>query len=107
MVDVSEISKLSPEELGKVQSVISLFRLLGLTDEDISLLPQVLKNWPKVVEVINGHSEDLERIKGLVTANKGQDELEKIADDTPDNIRSAFGFGSRTENVRFDGGGSK
>lgn len=106
MVDVSEISKLSPEELGKVQSVISLFHLLGLSDEDISLLPQVLKNWPKVVEVINGHSEDLERLKGLVTANKGQDELDKIAD-TPDNIRSAFGFGSRTENVRFDGGGSK
>lgn len=106
MVDVSELSKLTPERLEKAQAVIDLFHLLGLSDEEISLLPVVLRNWGKVVDTINAHSEDLERVKSVVTANKGQQELD-AASDTPDNIRSAFGFGVRAESVNFGAGGSK
>lgn len=105
MADVSEIAKLTPEQLDKVQSVISLFHILGLTDEDISLLPQVLKLWPKVVDTVNAHSIDLSNLKRSMASDKSQNLNTNL--DTPENIRSAIGFGSNVERVVFKEAGDK
>ena len=104
MADVSEIAKLSPEKLKEIQSVISLFHLLGLTDEDIEKLPIVLRNWDKAVNTINAHSQDLENIRSSLSKNgNGRKDAEG---DTPDSLRSMIGFDSSPEVVNFgDKGG--
>ena len=100
MVDVKELSKLTPEELTKIQSVISLFYLLGLSDEDIALLPEVLKNWRKAVDTLNAHTVDLANLKqGLPT---GQPNNLDTSLDTPENLRHMFGFGESPERVDFN-----
>lgn len=107
MADVSEIRNLTPERLEKVQAVLDLFRLLGLSDEEISLLPQVLKNWPIVVSNINAFSSDLVAIKSdvarLSVKRAGQD----TGVDTEENIRESIGFGNHPEIINFGTEGSK
>lgn len=99
MADVSELAKLTPAELEKIQSVIKLFHLLGLSDEDISLLPQVLKNWRKVVDTINAHSNDLTALKrGL---SNGQSKDSDASSDNGDTMRVLVGFDNMSENVKL------
>lgn len=105
MVDVSKLNELTPEELKEIQSIISLFHLLGLTDEEISRLPQVLKNWPLVASNINAMAADLANVKSEVSRLS----MPSVADseDTNDNIRKSVGFGANPETVFFDMGGDK
>lgn len=104
MAAVSEIMKLDADKLKEVQSAISLFHLLGLTDEDIALLPQVLKNWQLVVKNLNDMAVDLANLKQSTLAKKGRADTSL---DTPENIRSLIGFEETTERVRFEEGGTK
>lgn len=100
MVDVKELSKLTPEELTKVQSVISLFHLLGLSDEDIQILPEVLKNWRKAVDTLNAHTVDLGNLKQVFSS--GQSKNPDTSLETSENIRRMFGFGESPERVDFN-----
>lgn len=104
MADVSEIAKLTPEELGKVQAVITLFHILGLTDADIEKLAIILKNWDKLVNTVNAHSTDLQNIRSSLSKNgNGRKDAEG---DSPDSLRSMIGFDSSPEVVNFgDKGG--
>lgn len=102
MVDVKELSKLTPEELAKVQSVISLFHILGLSDEDIAILPEVLKNWRQAVDTLNAHTVDLANLKQVFPS--GQSKNPDTSIDTPENIRLMFGFGESPERVDFNSG---
>lgn len=105
MVDVKALKELDAERLAKIQAVIDLFHVLGLSDEEISLLPQVLKNWPKVVETINAHSIDLANLKQSMP--NGKQKSTDTALDTPENIRQMFGFGETSEKVQFSDGGGR
>lgn len=100
MVDVKELSKLTPEELTKVQSVISLFHLLGLSDEDIAILPEVLKNWRQAVDTLNAHTVDLANLKQISPSRQSKNSDTSL--DTPENIRLMFGFGESPERVDFN-----
>ena len=100
MVDVSELAKLDQEKLEKIQSVISLFHLLGLSDEDIALLPQVLKLWPTVVKNMNLMAQDLAIVKQGFATKDGKGE-----GDPAINLQKLVGFDSNIENVNFDEGG--
>lgn len=100
MVDVKELSKLTPDELAKVQSVISLFHLLGLSDEDINVLPEVLKNWRQAVDTLNAHTVDLANLKQILPSRQSKDSDASL--DTPENIRLMFGFGESPERVDFN-----
>ncbi len=102
MVDVKELSKLSPEELEKIQSVISLFHLMGLSDEDISILPEVLKNWPMLVKNLNLLMNDVVQMKGELVRVSGDKIIKGNDVDTSDNIRESIGFGSSVERVFFN-----
>lgn len=105
MVDVKALKELDAERLAKIQAVIDLFHVLGLSDEEISLLPQVLKNWPKVVETINAHSVDLANLKQGVPSGKTKNLDTSL--DTPDNLRQMIGFGESPERVNFSDGGDR
>lgn len=102
MADVSELAKLTPAELEKIQAVISLFHLLGLTDEDISILPEVLKNWRKAVDTINAHTEDLVAIKRSISLGKA--DKGKASMNGADEMQMMVGFGMAKEKIFFDNG---
>ena len=98
MVDVSELEKLSPEELKAAQEAIALFRLLGLSNEDISMLPKIVKQWPKLIEIVNGHSDDLTSLRMQI--NKNEKPVKPNAKpETPDSLREMVGFDSHVESV--------
>ena len=105
MVEIKKLKEMSPEKLEKVQSVIDLFNLLGITDEQIALLPQVLANWPTIVSNMNAMAQDLATLK-MSSARKSEsgDNL-----DTEESLRESVGFGKHTEMVFFgeDGGDKK
>jgi len=64
---VTEISKMSPEDLEKVQSVIALFRLLGMTDSDIENLAAAAKAFPRIVETQNAIVRDQQAINAEIS----------------------------------------
>ena len=103
MVEIKKLKEMSPEKLEKVQSVIDLFNLLGITDEQIALLPQVLANWPTIVKNMNAMANDLATLK-MASAKKAEsgDNL-----DTDESIRESVGFGNHAEMVFFDEDGGK
>ena len=108
MADVSEIRQLTPERLEKIQAVLDLFRLLGITDEELARLPQVLKNWPTAVSNMNAFSAELSEAKARLDAlSIRKSAAEEIAADTDENIRRSFGFGDASELVNFGPGGAK
>ncbi len=97
MADVSEIMKLTPEELAEVKSSIRLFHILGMTDEEISLLPQIAKNWGIVVSNMNAMATDLADLRSRLSTSGGKREDGSL--DTDENIRRSFGFGENAESV--------
>ena len=99
MTDVSELMKLDSESLTKVQSVISLLHLLGLSDEDIALLPEVLKNWRKMVDTVNAHSIDLANVKRSVSSNKPDKSGVNL--NSAEAMQRMVGFGESAERVDF------
>lgn len=105
MADVSELAKLDPEKLGKIQSIISLFHLLGMTDNDIENLVEMAKKWPTVVKNMNAMAYDLTLLKQGAAA---KDEKGTDGGENDESLRLLVGFGSRAEDVSFDGeGGGK
>lgn len=100
MADVSELAKLTPAELEKIQSVIKLFHLLGLTDEDISILPEVLKNWRKAVDTINAHSLDLQNFKKSLSSNSA--DKSDASMNSAEAMQKMVGFGESPERVDFN-----
>lgn len=100
MADVSELAKLTPAELEKIQAVISLFHLLGLTDEDISILPEVLKNWRKAVDTINAHSLDLQNFKKSLSSNNADKSGASM--NSAEAMQMMVGFGESPERVDFN-----
>lgn len=103
MVDVSEIAKMDSEKLEKVQSVIALFHLLGITDEEIALLPQVLKNWPTIVSNMNGMTKDMVEMKNSIARLKPRSENKGEPDDATA-LQNMVGFDSSIEKVSFNRG---
>lgn len=104
MVDVKELNSMSAKDFAKVKSVIALFHLLGLSDEDISMIPEILRNWRKLVDTVNIHSYDLANLKQSSFKQKGGNV--DISSETPENIRNMFGFGESLEKVSFNEGGT-
>lgn len=102
MADVSELAKLSPEKLEKVQSIIALFHLLGMTDEDIGNLVDMAKKWPIVVKNMNAMAEDLVLLK-QGAAVKSSEKAKEF--DNEESLRLMVGFDSRVEEVKFGEGG--
>lgn len=103
-MDVSELAKLDPEKLEKIQSVLALFHLFGLSDEEISRLPQVLKNWPIVVKNLNDMGQDLFLVKKSIMGKNASGANPEI--DSEDSLRKMVGFDSHVENVVFNEGGN-
>lgn len=103
MVEIKKLKEMSPEELEKVQSVLDTFNLLGITDEQIALLPQVLALWPTIVNNMNLMAQDLATLK-LATGKK---EKQSESLDTEEAIRKSVGFDNHTEMVFFDEEGDK
>lgn len=93
------------KDLKGVKSALALFHLLGLTDEQISLLPQVLANWPTVVKNMNAMAADLATVKAEISRGPQSGDAPHL--DTEENIRRSVGFGSHVELVSFDEGGGK
>ena len=100
-----EIENLTPKELKEVQSVLRLLHILGLSNEQIEKLPEVLSLWPRVVNNMNKMAEDLFEVKSEVARMvKEKAPLPDISADTDENIRSSIGFGSSPELTLFGGG---
>lgn len=100
-----ELSKLTPKELKAVQSVIRLFHILGLTNDQIEKLPEVLSNWPTVVTNMNAMAQDLFILKQQVERLAPEKNSAKdISADTDINIRNSIGFDKNTELTQFGGG---
>lgn len=100
MADFSEIMKLTPRQLKKAKEIAVFLKLLGLSDKDIELIPQIIKNWPTIVKNMNEMSADFASFK-LQLAN--QDNKNDGGDDfeTPASIRKGIGFGETAENVDY------
>lgn len=100
-----ELSKLTPKELRAVQAAIRLFHILGLTNEQIEKLPEVLSNWPTVVTNMNAMAQDLyalkQQVERLITEKAP---ARDISADTDENIRDSIGFGANPELTQFGGG---
>lgn len=105
MVDVKRLAEMDADELAKVQSVISLFALLGVDEKGLALLPEMIANWPIVVKNMNAMAADLANLKQSVSSgeNGGSD----ASLDTADAIRDMIGFGVNRESVVFGGKGGK
>ena len=104
MVNVKTLHNLSSEDLGKIQAVIGLFELLGITEEDLARLPEVLANWDMVKKNLNLMVADVSTLKEQVAtliANGGKSSKDN---ETPENLQQSVGFGSATERVLFRGG---
>lgn len=101
MADVSEIAKLDSEKLEKIQSVISLFHLLGLTDKDIENLVNIAKGWPTIVKNMNAFSEELDRLSRI--AGNKKDTTSSIQE----SMAKMVGFDSHAENIIPKGDGDK
>ena len=105
MVDVKTLANMSEEDLRKVQAVIALFALLGITEKQLSLLPEILANWPIMVNNINAMTVDLANLKQSLSSGKSGHLDTSL--DTPDNIRDMVGFGVNRELVNFGDKGGK
>ena len=101
MVNVEEIEQLTPKQLEEIQSVMRLFHLMGLTNDDITSLAQILKEWPTYVKNMNEMGADLVRIKRILSEQSGKNGVI----DSEDALRKAVGFDNNAENVRFGYGG--
>lgn len=99
MADVSEIMKLKPKDLKNVQAIFSFLHLLGLTDEQIKLIPEILKNWPTIVKNMNEMVVDLASLKQGTSKDKPQAPDDSA--ETPDNIKNMIGFNETAERVNF------
>lgn len=108
MADFSEIMKLTPRQLKKAKEVAVFLKLLGLSDEDIKLIPQIIRNWPIVVKNMNDMSADFANFK-MQLADKDDKNKDKDDFETPASIRQGIGFGENAENVDYSKcrGGSK
>ena len=107
MADVSEIMKLDERKLKEVQAAVLLLHLLGLSDDDISLLPQIVKSWPTVVKNMNAMAEDLAKLRQALSEGKPDGKASQA--DSAGELQKMIGFGSATELVTFgaDGGDRK
>ncbi len=104
MVDIRTLHNLTSEDLGKIQAVIDLFALLGISEEDLANLPEVLANWGTVKKNLNLLVKDVADLKTQVAtliANGGKGSKET---ENPENLQQSVGFGSATERVLFRGG---
>ena len=101
MADFSEIMKLTPRQLRKVKAISAFLKLLGLSDAEIELIPQIIKNWPTIVKNMNEMAADFAEFK--LTLGVKDDKKADGADDfdTPSSIRKGIGFGVDTENVDY------
>jgi len=102
---ISELSKLSPRELKQVKSVVTFFHMIGLTDEDINLLPQIVKNWPAVAKNINLFGKQIIEMKGDIEdleTRGGNKNKDGKSSDTTANIRQSVGIGSDIQRVHFN-----
>lgn len=71
---IDTIKNLTPKQLKEVQSVLALFSLMGITDEQLAKLPIILSNWGKMADNLNKMAVD------LIDARKRIAELEsKVA----------------------------
>lgn len=102
MAVASEISKIDADTLEKVKTVITLFHMIGITDEMLDKLPQILASWPTVVSNMNAMVEDLNKLKMAVYQQKPA--VNQNSGDTPENLRKAVGFGETIERVVFEKG---
>lgn len=111
MVDFSEIMKLKPRQLKKIQAISSFLRVLGLTDEEIKSIPEIIKNWPTIVKNMNHMVVDVANIKTALGSQKSSDDNDSKSLETPDNIKESIGFGVNIERVDYSkcnsGGGMK
>lgn len=101
---IKELSNLSNKELKQVKSVITFFHLLGMTDEQIASLPQVLSNWPIVAKNMNAMSKDLIEVKSMISdlsARNGSKSADDKKLDTSENIKEASGIGKDIERINF------
>ena len=104
MVDIKKLHDMTSEDLGKIQAVIDLFALLGVSEADLANLPEVLANWGKVKDNLNAMVVDVSNLKADVAhlvANGGKSSKDT---ETPENLQQSVGFGSATERVLFRGG---
>jgi hypothetical protein len=107
-----ELAKLNRGQLKTLQAVLSLLHILGLSDEQINALPQILTNWPTMAKNMNAMSADLIEIKKKIcTLEDRKNGDEKDPDpkgmDTAENIKTSGGLGKDVERINYEKGGTK
>lgn len=107
-----ELAKLNRGQLKTLQAVLSLLHILGLSDEQINALPQILTNWPTMAKNMNAMSADLIEIKKKICTledrkNGDEKEHDPKGMDTADNIKESGGLGKDVERIHYEKGESK
>lgn len=98
------IAKLKRSELREAKEIIAAFELLGISKEQLDLLPQILANWPTVAKNMNLFSSDLVDVKKRVSnleTRRSSESGGRDEDDSYGNIRKSVGLGSDIERVAF------